>query len=108
MDLNEYSNPWNIKKIPPKTKVNINPIIKEICLFFTKLWWLQVTVAPEETNNNVLNNGTEKGSIIILLNFEGGQTPPTSKLGDQHLWKNPQKKPTKKNTSDTNIKIIPI
>jgi len=37
----------------------------------------------------------------------GGQFIPNSIAGDKLLWKNPQKKEIKKNTSETINKIIP-
>lgn len=48
-----------------------------------------------------ISNGL-KGKIFL-----GGQIPPISILGDKLLWKNAQKKETKKKTSDKINNNIP-
>ena len=55
--------------------------------WFTKEWWAQVTLAPEDSKTTVFNNGIEKGSITISLKPYGGQIYPNSAWGPQQLWK---------------------
>lgn len=74
-------------------------------MLFNNLWWAQVTEIPEDNKIIVFNNGIWKG-----LNGRipaGGQFIPNSIEGDRLLWKNPQKKETKKKISEIINKIIP-
>ncbi len=52
-----------------------------------------------------MRSGTENGFKGWI--FLGGQTHPSSTLGASLLWKKAQKKPKKKQTSDTINKTIP-
>ena len=69
------------------------------------LWWAQVTVTPEERSTAVFSRGTLKGSRGVIP--VGGQHPPISGLGARLAWKNAQKNPRKKNTSDVIKRIMP-
>jgi len=74
-------------------------------LFSIRLWWAHVTVIPEDNKIAVFKRGIIKGlNGVIPI---GGQFIPSSIAGDNLLWKNPQKKEIKKNTSDTIKRIIP-
>jgi hypothetical protein len=63
-------------------------------------------VKPEDNNNTVFNNGKENESTTFK--FKGGQIPPSSTPGNQHLWKKAQKNLKKKKTSEIIIKNIAI
>ena len=58
------------------------------------VWWAQVTLIPEEIKITVFNKGTWNGLNTLIP--KGGQIDPISTLGDKLLWKNAQKKLTKK------------
>ena len=60
---------------------------------------------PEEISTMVFNKGTWKGLNTLIPN--GGQTDPTSILGDNLLWKKAQKNLTKKKISEIINKAIP-
>jgi len=63
-------------------------------LFSINLWWAHVTVIPDVSKITVFNSGIWNGlkGVIPI----GGQFIPSSILGDSLLWKNLQKKDTKK------------
>jgi len=64
-----------------------------------------VTVAPEQSNNNVFNNGTSIGlNVSIPL---GGQMEPISITGARAAAKKAQKKAKKNIISDTINNNIP-
>lgn len=58
------------------------------------IWWLHVTVKPDKSKINVFNKGIFKGFKTLIPN--GGQTEPSSTLGDKLAWKKAQKKEKKK------------
>lgn len=64
-----------------------------------------MTVNPDVNKINVFNRGICIG-LKGVIPF-GGQIIPSSILGLNLLWKNPQKNEIKKNTSDVINKIIP-
>jgi len=74
-------------------------------LFSINLWWAHVTVIPDVSKITVFNSGIWNGlkGVIPI----GGQFIPSSILGDSLLWKNLQKKDTKKKISEIINKIIP-
>lgn len=101
-----YSNPCSTENSIPNIIVIINLIFDLLKFFFNISWWDHVTVTPEDSKRIVFING-----ILIGLNelIEiGGQCWPSSILGEMLLWKNPQKKEIKKNTSDVINKNIPV
>ena len=53
-----------------------------------------MTLIPEEIKITVFNKGTWNGLNTLIP--KGGQIDPISTLGDKLLWKNAQKKLTKK------------
>lgn len=68
-------------------------------------WWDHEIVNPDEIRIRVFNKGISKGlKVEIPL---GGQIRPISILGDNLAWKNLQKNPRKKNTSEVINKIMP-
>ena len=69
------------------------------------VWWAQVTLIPEEIKITVFNKGTWNGLNTLIP--KGGQIDPISTLGDKLLWKNAQKKLTKKKTSEIMNRAIP-
>lgn len=93
--------------------MNNNPsvivIIKLIKLWFLffciKLWWLQVTLTPEDKRIIVFNKGIENGFRVIIP--KGGQLIPTSIAGERLEWKKAQKKEKKNNISETINNIKP-
>lgn len=62
-------------------------------------------VIPDDSRIRVFKRGISKGLKGIIL--FGGHIAPSSIVGANLLWKNPQKKEIKKNTSDVINKIIP-
>lgn len=70
-----------------------------------RLWWVHVTVTPEARRTAVFSRGTSNGFKGVIP--EGGQHPPISGVGERLEWKNAQKNPRKKNTSDVINRIIP-
>ena len=53
----------------------------------------------------MFRRGTEKGLMMVIP--EGGHTHPISGVGARLEWKNAQKKPKKKHTSERIKRIIP-
>jgi len=101
-----YSYNCNIEKYNPNTTVII--ILWIIWLYFLQInaLWAHVIVIPDLSKIIVFNKG-----ILIGLNEIipfGGHNNPISKVGDNLLWKNDQKKEAKNKTSDKINKIIPI
>jgi hypothetical protein len=74
-------------------------------LFSIILWCAHVTVIPEHNKIIVLSRGISIGLNVLIP--AGGHDAPISIVGDNLLWKKPQKNDTKNNTSDTINKIIP-
>lgn len=68
-------------------------------------WWAQVTVIPDDNKIVVFKRGIWNGLKGWIPS--GGQTPPSSIVGDKLLWKKAQKNLIKKNTSETINRIIP-
>jgi mannose/fructose/N-acetylgalactosamine-specific phosphotransferase system component IID len=100
-----YSRAWSIVKYNPKTTVSTSLFLACVILSSIILWWVHVTVTPEDKRIIVLSSGIWKG-----LNGDtpiGGQSIPISKVGERLLWKKLQKKDKKKKISDTINKIIP-
>jgi hypothetical protein len=89
----------------PNKTVNNKPWVVWLKLFSINLWWAHVTVNPEVNKINVLSNGICIG-LKVWIPF-GGHNIPNSIVGDNLLWKNPQKKEIKKKTSEVINKIIP-
>lgn len=56
-----YSNPWNPVNNTARTIVRAVPIIVALRSPWINLWCLYVTVAPLESSNTVLSNGTVIG-----------------------------------------------
>lgn len=50
----------------------------------TRLWWAQVTVAPDARSTAVLRSGTSNGSRVVIP--VGGQHPPSSGVGARLEW----------------------
>jgi len=73
---------------------------------FMILWWVHVTVIPEDNKIIVLSNGISNGLKVLTPN--GGQIRPISIVGDKLLWKKAQKKDIKNKTSEVINRIIPI
>lgn len=74
-------------------------------MFSIRPWCAQVTVSPDVNKISVFRRGIWvglNGSIPL-----GGQSIPISMAGLRLLWKNPQKKDKKKNTSEVINRIIP-
>lgn len=69
------------------------------------LWWLHVTVSPEVNKIVVLSRGTPNALNVSIP--VGGQTSPTSTVGESLMWKYAQKKEKKNITSEVMNKIIP-
>lgn len=101
-----YSNPCSIVKIIPRVIVIIKEITDLEKFFFSISWCDQVTVTPEDNNRMVFIRGILIG-LKVLIDMEG-QFCPNSIVGEILLWKNAQKKDTKKRTSDTINRTIPI
>jgi hypothetical protein len=78
----------------PNKTVNNKPWVVWLKLFSINLWWAHVTVNPEVNKINVLSNGICIG-LKVWIPF-GGHNIPNSIVGDNLLWKNPQKKEIKK------------
>ena len=88
-----------------KTTVNTKPNTASILLPAVIAWWAKVTVAPEQSNNNVFNNGTSiglNGSIPF-----GGHMEPISITGANAAAKKAQKNAKKNIISETINKSIP-
>jgi len=71
-----------------------------------RLWWDQVSEAPEERRMAVFKRGTPHGLIGLIP--VGGHTHPISGVGAKALWKNAQKKEKKNITSESTNRIKPI
>lgn len=56
-----YSNPWNLVNNTARTIVNAVPMIVAFRFPSIKAWCAYVTVAPLESSNTVLSNGTVIG-----------------------------------------------
>lgn len=69
------------------------------------IWWLQVTVKPDNNKIKVFNNGIFKGFNTFIP--KGGQIEPNSILGERLAWKKAQKKEKKNITSEAINKITP-
>ncbi len=83
--------------------INLN--LEELRLLI-RAWWLQVTLTPDLNKIHVFNNGIWNGFNGVIL--KGGHLNPISFIGTNLLWKNVQKNPLKKRTSEKINKIIPI
>jgi len=101
----KYSIPWSKEKYKPNKIVNKREKLAFFIWLFKIAWWDQVTLTPEDNKIIVFNKGTFIG-LKELIKW-GGQICPISILGLNLLWKYPQKKETKKNTSEVINKIIP-
>jgi hypothetical protein len=101
-----YSNAWHPVKIAPSLTVRISAVLALLILDFSISWCDQVTVTPEESSRIVFSKGTPMG--LKGVTPYGGHLCPRSGVGEILLWKNPQKNDTKKNTSETMNKIIPV
>ena len=71
-----------------------------------RLWWDQVTEAPDVNKITLFNKGTPNGLNTAIP--VGGQTLPTSIVGLNLLWKYLQKNDKKKKISEIINKIIPL
>lgn len=100
-----YSNIWNPVNVIANKTVNANANFAGSLRPIIISWCAQVTVAPDNNNNNVFNNGTPHGLNGIIL--AGGQTKPISIEGDRLEWKNAQKNAKKNITSESINSIIP-
>jgi len=71
--------------VTAKNKVRSNPSLA--CSFLPTIisWCAHVTVAPDNSNMNVLSKGTPQGLKAFML--FGGQTDPISIAGDKLEWK---------------------
>lgn len=85
--------------------VNARACFASFPLPSVRLWWAQVTVAPEARRTAVLRRGTLNGLIGEIA--VGGQVQPSSGVGARALWKKAQKNEKKKQTSERINKIIP-
>lgn len=63
-------------------------------------------VAPEDSKIEVLSKGTSNGLIAIMP--AGGHIEPTSIFGLNDEWKNAQKNPKKKKSSEQINNSIPM
>lgn len=100
-----YSCTWRYVKYPPRSTVTTSPHTTPLLSWARSLWWAQVTLTPDETSTTVFRSGTEKVSRPTTPT--GGQQEPSSTAGPIELWKKPQKKAAKKQTSERMNKIIP-
>lgn len=101
-----YSNPWNKVKTMPRVMVNANALEALDFILFIIAWCAQVTETPDDSNKMVFSSGMLIG-LKELIDI-GGHICPSSIVGEILLWKNAQKKETKKNTSDKINKTIPV
>jgi hypothetical protein len=92
-------------KITPNTTVSNRPSIALGLSPDNIAWCDHVTVAPDEISIAVFNSGTSNGFKTVIPT--GGQIDPMLMSGPRALWKKPQKKEKKKQTSDRMNKIIP-
>lgn len=67
--------------------------------------WAHVTVPPDPKRIAVFRRGRRRGFRGLIP--VGGQKTPTQTSGAKLLWKNDQKKPKKKNTSEVINSAIP-
>ena len=67
--------------------------------------WATVIVTPEDNKIIVFHKGKPQALIAVIPT--GGQIQPIPTLGDNVLWKKPQKKLKKNITSDAINKHIP-
>lgn len=105
-EASQYSHACKLVKYSPRKMVIKKAIFVFELLLFISEWWAQVTVIPEESKISVLSKGIWKGFIAIIP--IGGQILPISIFGERLLWKNIQKKETKKSTSEEIKSNIPI
>jgi hypothetical protein len=86
--------------------VNARALAALSFILFIMAWCAHVTETPDERRRIVFNRG-----ILIGLNEIidiGGHICPSSIVGEILLWKNAQKKETKKHTSDRMNSTIPV
>jgi len=101
-----YSKPCSIENRIPNVIVIINLSFDLLKFFFSISWCDHVTVTPEDSRRMVFSSGILIG-LKELIDI-GGQCCPSSMFGEILLWKNPQKKEMKKNTSEVINRIIPV
>lgn len=101
----QYSKPCRAMKTKAKIIVKKSPNKVLYLSLAIKEWWEKVTVEPEDNNNTVFKNGTDKGFNASIP--KGGQLDPNSTEGERAEWKYAQKMEIKKNSSLIINKITP-
>jgi hypothetical protein len=93
-------------KYSPNNTVKVSPINPSFASPDISAWCAHVTVTPDDRSTTVFSSGTPQGlSGLIPI---GGHILPSSTVGANLLWKNAQKNPKKKHTSDRMNSTIPI
>jgi len=100
-----YSNACKAVNKIASTTVKIKPRTASVFFPAVIAWCEYVTVAPEQSNNNVFKRGTSIG-LKTSIPF-GGQTDPISITGAKAAAKNAQKKAKKNIISETMNNNIP-
>jgi hypothetical protein len=86
--------------------VNARALVAADFILFIIAWWAHVTETPDDRRRMVFRRGILIG--LKELMDKGGHIWPSSTVGEILLWKNAQKKDTKKNTSEMMNSTMPV